>query len=74
MGLNGIFVLAVISDAERRPPVAVKRIASSFSCRGINGSGEEGNIIHLIIVPPKMAPVDRRMVGIEISRSLLLVW
>ena len=66
--------LFIIVTQDRMAPVKVNIVAKSFSCRGMKGSLIEGNINHLMVAPPIIAPVDRKMVGIVTSRSLLFVW
>lgn len=72
--MRGIFVFLRVRSIERVAPNRVKEVAISLSWRGINGSGIDGNINQLMVAPPKMAPIERNKVGIEMSRSLLLIW
>ncbi len=39
----------------------------------MNGSEIEGKVIHLMVAPPKIAPIERNRVGVDTFRSLLLI-
>lgn len=65
--------LFVVIIQDKYAPKRVMTRARNFKFIGMEGSGRVGKINHLIRVPPEMAPVVRRIEGMEVLGSLLFV-